>query len=59
MNWQEFFHMGGYGFFVWFTYATFFIVLGLGIVLPVTKRRSLERELREQWAITERRKQKS
>ena len=56
MNWAEFFAMGGYGFYVWFSYATFFIVLGLGLILPVLKRRSLETELREQWAVTQRRK---
>ncbi len=59
MNWSEFWDMGGYGFYVWVSYGTFFLVLGLGLIMPILKRRSLETELREQWAVTKRRKQNS
>ncbi len=57
MNWKEFFEMGGYGFFVWTSYGVFFAVLLFSVLAPVIRRRSLARELREQWAVDARRRE--
>ncbi len=37
----EFFHMGGYAFFVWGSYAVGFIVLLANFVWPLLKKRKL------------------
>ncbi|MGX2039036.1 heme exporter protein CcmD [Methylocaldum sp. MU1018] len=39
MNWQQFFSMGGYGFYVWTSYGLMFAVLGLNLFLS-TRRKS-------------------
>ncbi len=49
--------MGGYGFFVWTSYGVFFAVLLFSVLAPVIRRRSLARELREQWAVDARRRE--
>jgi len=41
MNWSEFFHMGGYAFFVWTSYALTFIVVVANIVSPIFQRRKI------------------
>jgi heme exporter protein CcmD len=41
----EFFHMGGYAFYVWTSYALAVIVLVLNILAPIQRRRRLLREL--------------
>lgn len=48
--------MGGYAFFVWTSYGVFFAVLLFSVLAPIVRRRSLARELREQWAIEARRR---
>jgi heme exporter protein D len=40
MNWQEFLAMGGYGFYVWTSYAIALIVLVANIVLPIIQKKS-------------------
>ena len=45
MNWSEFFHMGGYGFFVWSSYGLAVIVLALNIIIPIVTGRQLRCEL--------------
>jgi len=35
MNWSEFLHMGGHGFYIWFSYAAAVVVLGLNVILPL------------------------
>ncbi len=45
MNWQEFFAMGGYGFYVWVSYGLCAVVLILLIVYPVRQRKRLLRQL--------------
>ena len=45
MNWQEFFAMGGYGFYVWVSYGVCTVVLILLIVYPVQQRKRLLRQL--------------
>jgi len=39
MNWSEFFHMGGYAFFVWTSYGIAFAVLLANIILPIMQRK--------------------
>jgi len=39
MNWSEFFHMGGYAFFVWTSYGITFAVLMANIISPIIQRR--------------------
>ena len=41
MNWSEFFHMGGYAFFVWTSYALTLIVIVANIVLPIMQRKKV------------------
>ena len=41
MNWSEFFHMGGYAFFVWTSYAITFVVIIANIVLPIVQRKKV------------------
>ena len=56
MNMVEFFHMGGYAFYVWMSYGIALLVLAANLVLPVRQHkhllrriaRRLRREAREQ-----------
>ncbi len=41
MNWTEFFHMGGYAFFVWNSYALALIVIVGNIIEPVIRRKKV------------------
>lgn len=41
MNWSEFFHMGGYAFFVWTSYALTLIVIVANIVAPMLQRKKV------------------
>lgn len=41
MNWSEFFHMGGYAFFVWTSYALTLLVIVLNIVAPLMHRKKI------------------
>lgn len=41
MNWSEFFHMGGYAFFVWTSYGVSLIVIVANIVAPVMQRKKI------------------
>ncbi len=45
MNWQEFFAMGGYGFYVWMSYGISLAVLLINFFLPVIQRKQLLRQL--------------
>ncbi len=44
MSLAEFFAMGGYGFYVWTSYALTLIVLVANIVIPVIERRQFFRQ---------------
>ena len=44
MNWQEFFAMGGYAFYVWASYLCAFIVLAVNIIVPVFQRKRFMRQ---------------
>jgi len=41
MNLNEFFHMGGYGAYVWTSYGIALVVLLLNIILPARQHRKL------------------
>lgn len=45
MNWQEFFAMGGYAFYVWTSYGVTVLVLFAIAVLPVLQRKLFLKEL--------------
>ena len=47
MNWSEFWAMGGYGLYVWGSYATTALVLGLNVVAARQREKSVRRQLRE------------
>lgn len=46
MNWSEFFHMGGYAFYVWTSYSVALILLVANIVLPVLQRKKIIARIR-------------
>jgi heme exporter protein D len=41
MNLTEFFHMGGYAFYVWTSYAIALLVLLVNVILPLRQRKKL------------------
>ena len=41
MNWAEFFHMGGYAFFVWTSYALTLVVVLANIISPMLQRKKI------------------
>ena len=41
MNLNEFFHMGGYAFYVWTSYGIALFVLLLNVILPLRQRNKL------------------
>lgn len=44
-SFDEFLAMGGYGFYVWTSYAIVFVVLLLNVVLPLMQRKQFLRDL--------------
>ncbi len=42
---SDFFHMGGYAFYVWGSYALTFIVLALNLFIPLRREQKLLREI--------------
>lgn len=51
-NLSEFFHMGGYAFYVWTAYAITLIVLAANIGLPLIRGRQIRRSLARRGAGT-------
>ena len=45
MNWQAFFAMGGYAFYVWTSYGLTLVVLLANIIIPIVQRKQLLRSL--------------
>jgi heme exporter protein D len=41
MNLTEFFHMGGYAYYVWTSYSIALVVLLLNVILPLRQRNKL------------------
>ena len=48
----EFFRMGGYAFFVWWSYAIVFVVLALNVLVPTLRHRGVHRALARDAALT-------
>ena len=46
MTVSEFFHMGGYAFYVWTSYGIAFAILLINVVVPILRRQRLLRDLR-------------
>ncbi len=46
MNWSEFFHMGGYAFFVWTSYALTLLVIVANIISPVMQRKKIIKRIK-------------
>lgn len=44
MNWQEFFAMGGYAFYVWTSYGITFIIMLANIIVPILQRKHFMRQ---------------
>lgn len=42
---KEFFHMGGYAFYVWGAYAVTFIVLIMNVLIPLRREQKLLRDI--------------
>ena len=51
----EFFAMGGYAFYVWWSYAVVFVVLVLNLVVPSVTHRRVRRALAREMRFSERR----
>ncbi len=47
MNWSQFFAMGGYGFYVWSSYGLAALILILNLYIPLHRRKTVRRLLRE------------
>ena len=43
----DFFRMGGYAFYVWWSYAIVFAVLALNVIAPTLRHRRVHRAVRE------------
>ena len=41
MNWSEFFSMGGYGFYVWTSYAVALIAMGGEVIFLLRRKKTL------------------
>jgi heme exporter protein D len=48
MNFQEFFHMGGYAVYVWTSYGLCFAVLAFNLVAPLRRKNETLKRLRRQ-----------
>ena len=46
MNWTEFFHMGGYAFFVWTSYGLAFVVVVANIIAPLMQRKKVVKQIK-------------
>jgi heme exporter protein D len=51
----DFFRMGGYAYYVWWSYAIVFAVLALNLVAPTIRHRRVRRALARQIRFSERR----
>ncbi len=46
MSVSEFFHMGGYAFYVWSSYGLAFVLLGWTFISPIFTKKSIIKELK-------------
>jgi heme exporter protein D len=47
VNWDHFFAMGGYAFYVWTSYVLAAVIFVFNVVAPIRRRRTVLRNLRE------------
>jgi heme exporter protein D len=52
----DFFRMGGYAFYVWWSYAIVAVVLALNLIVPALRHRRVHRALSRENRFTERRR---
>ncbi len=52
-SWSELWVMAGHGPFVWFSYAAFFVVISLLIIMPLWRLAGLKRRLRQRYRALE------
>jgi heme exporter protein D len=45
MSLDEFFHMGGYAFYVWTSYALVLIVLALNVIVPLRRKSAVMKSI--------------
>lgn len=46
MNWAEFFHMGGYAFFVWTSYGLALVIVLANIISPLLQRKKVIKQIK-------------
>jgi len=51
MSWSEFFHMGGYAFYVWTSFGLALIVLMGNVMWAVNRKRQVLRQLKRRAAV--------
>ncbi|VAW64473.1 hypothetical protein MNBD_GAMMA08-2583 [hydrothermal vent metagenome] len=59
MSASEFFHMGGYAFFVWTSYGTALVLLGWIFVSPIFTKKNIIKELKIKYRQQERQQQEN
>ena len=52
-SWSDLWDMAGHGPFVWFSYAAFFVVVSLLVIMPLWRLASLKRRLRQRYLALE------
>lgn len=52
----DFFRMGGYAFYVWWSYAVVAVVLALNVIAPTLRHRRVQRTLTREFRFTDRRR---
>lgn len=46
MNWAEFFHMGGYAFYVWASYGLALVIVLANIISPLLQRKKVIKQIK-------------
>ena len=57
MTLEEFFHMGGYAFYVWSSYGLSFVVLLFIFIQPISQRKKILKDLKMKYRQQEKRDQ--
>lgn len=53
-SWQAFFHMGGYGLYVWAAYGLTLVILSALLIAPVRRHRRLRQDLQRRARLRQR-----
>jgi len=59
MSLSEFFHMGGYAFYVWSSYALSFVVMAIIFIKPILSKKDIIKELSIKYRQQERQNQQN